>query len=412
MSSFNYPLKARVFGMALVMLIILLTFIIIPRVVDHGGDDADKNKQTSTSTSTSILTPEASVPVRATAGQFPAPPLQYVAIKLHQSEKIKVDGKIQETAWDEAPWSETFGDIEGDINKHPPFGKRTNIKMRWDDTYLYVAAVLEASQIWANMTQSHSVISNDNDFEVFIDPDGSTHWYKKLEVNALGKIRDLIMDKPYIDGGVANAAWDMSSLKAATYVNGSINDPSVTSNFWTLELAIPFQDVIENSTISHAPPRDWDQWRINFARVEWQVETLWNERMNQSYFNKLPNQKQEVWVWSPQYANNMHLPERWGFVQFSLNRCEFLLHRFEFNMRTILAQVYYAQKKSMAVNGYFVDDLTKLELPSYVFSGAFSLNRPEIVLNGSDFFTASVSSPNFDGVGHINQERFIWFTQE
>jgi len=30
--------------------------------------------------------------------------------------------------------------------------------------------------VWANQTKHDSVVFQDNDFEVFMDPDGDTHW--------------------------------------------------------------------------------------------------------------------------------------------------------------------------------------------------------------------------------------------
>jgi hypothetical protein len=67
-------------------------------------------------------------------------------------------------------------DIVGPSHPRPYY--ITKAKMRWDDTYLYIGAYLQEQQVWANLTAENSVIYHDNDFEVFIDPDGSTHNYK------------------------------------------------------------------------------------------------------------------------------------------------------------------------------------------------------------------------------------------
>jgi len=40
-------------------------------------------------------------------------------------------------------------------------------------------------EIWANVTEHDQVIFQDNDFEVFVDPASSSHYYKELEINAL-----------------------------------------------------------------------------------------------------------------------------------------------------------------------------------------------------------------------------------
>ena len=58
-------------------------------------------------------------------------------------------------------------------------------------------------------------------------------------------------------------------------------------------------------------PRIGDAWRINFSRVEWQIT-----RTNNKY-QKLPNTKEDNWVWSPQGVIDMHQPEHWGFVEFA-----------------------------------------------------------------------------------------------
>ena len=63
-----------------------------------------------------------------------------------------------------------FQDIEGDKKPRPRF--RTRAKMLWDDQFFYVAAELEEPHVWATLTKHDSVIFHDNDFEIFIDPDG------------------------------------------------------------------------------------------------------------------------------------------------------------------------------------------------------------------------------------------------
>jgi hypothetical protein len=63
-------------------------------------------------------------------------------------------------------------DIQGVDDLRPRF--RTRVKMLWDDDYFYVAAELEEPDIWGTLKERDSVIFHDNDFELFIDPDGDT----------------------------------------------------------------------------------------------------------------------------------------------------------------------------------------------------------------------------------------------
>ena len=95
---------------------------------------------------------------------------------------VVIDGDLKDAAWEAAPWSDAFADIEGDKKPKPRF--RTRVKMLWDDEALYIAAELEEPHIWATLKEHDSVIFHDPDFEVFLDPDGDNHLYGELELNA------------------------------------------------------------------------------------------------------------------------------------------------------------------------------------------------------------------------------------
>src|SRR6185436_16911440 len=85
---------------------------------------------------------------------------------------VRIDGKLDDPAWAGAAWSEPFVDIEGDAKPRPRF--RTRMKMLCDDEFYYVAAEMEEPHVWATLTKHDAVIFHDNDFEVFLDPNGDT----------------------------------------------------------------------------------------------------------------------------------------------------------------------------------------------------------------------------------------------
>jgi hypothetical protein len=106
----------------------------------------------------------------AYAQVFPIqPPLSYVTYALSGSERIVVDGRLNESAWADVAWTEDFLDISGPAFPSPYFATRA--KLRWDEQYLYIGAYVQDTQIWANQTVENSVVFLDNDFEVFITPD-------------------------------------------------------------------------------------------------------------------------------------------------------------------------------------------------------------------------------------------------
>ena len=154
--------------------------------------------------------------------------------------------------------------------------------MLWDDQYFYIAAQLEEPHVWGTLTQHDAVIFHDNDFEIFIDPDGDNHEYYEIEINALNTEWDLFLKKPYRDGGPAVDAWEIPGLKTAVHVEGTLNDPRDKDKFWSVEFAFPWK-ALAGLRPSARPPRDGDQWRINFSRVEWQHE------VKDGKYHKVPN---------------------------------------------------------------------------------------------------------------------------
>lgn len=220
---------------------------------------------------------------------------------------VSVDGILDDPAWELAEWTDEFVDIEGDSKPRPRF--RTRVKMLWDHEFLYIGAEMEEPHVWATLTEHDSVIFHDNDFEVFIDPDGDAQRYFEFEINALNTGWDLYLEKPYRDGGSADNSWEMPGYKSAVHVKGTLNDPSDIDEGWSVTLALPWSAFAEKGGMP-CPPNPGDVWRINFSRVEWQVEIV------DGRYVKVSNTKEDNWVWSPQGVVDMHQPEKWGYVEF------------------------------------------------------------------------------------------------
>lgn len=232
-------------------------------------------------------------------------PQSYVAGKVELPPVI--DGRLDDPAWADAPWTVDFQDIEGPVKPVPRF--RTRAKMVWDDECFYVAAWMEEPHVWGTLEARDSIIYNDNDFEVFIDPDGDSHDYYELEVNALNTQFDLMLTRPYRCGGTYDIGWDIEGLETAVDIEGTLNDPTDRDRAWTMEIAIPWA-----SLASHAnrptPPLDGDQWRVNFSRVQWQ------HVLEEGRYSRKPGLREDNWVWSRQDAIDMHRPQYWGRVLF------------------------------------------------------------------------------------------------
>ena len=138
-------------------------------------------------------------------------------------------------------------------------------------SFFYLAADIQEPHVWATLSERDATIYHDNDFEVFIDADGDTHEYWEVEVNALGTVWDQFLVRPPRDGGASLSATDLPGLNTAVTVWGTLNDGRDMDEGWSLEMAIPW-DALRQSAHRRAPPHDGDHWRMNFSRVEWNLE--------------------------------------------------------------------------------------------------------------------------------------------
>jgi len=299
--------------------------------------------------------------------KFPIPmiddePLNYVCYET--KDTINIDGKLDEESWLKAQWTEDFVDIEGSLKPIPPFS--TKAKMLWNKDYFYVGAYLEEPDLWASLTQRDAVIFHDNDFEVFIDPDGDTHDYYELEINALNTVWDLLLIKPYRDRGqVAFNSWDFKGLKTAVHLQGSLNDASDKDEYWSVEIAIPWESLSE-AAHKPTPPLNNDIWKINFSRVQWSLDKTaegYTKKINPETNSPYPEMNI---VWSPQGLIAMHYPEMWGHVMFSHSvvgekKVDFIPDPLQSEKR-YLRQVYYRQKEYFMQTGKYAINLKSLEL--------------------------------------------------
>jgi hypothetical protein len=167
---------------------------------------------------------------------------------------------------------------------------------------------MEEPDVWGTLVDHDSIIYNDNDFEVFVDPDGDRRWYFEVEVNALGTIFDLMLDRPYRDGGRPIIGWTPPGLRAAVWIDGTLNDPSDEDVGWSVEIAIPWTALAEHAGVP-LPPRPGDVWRVNFSRVQWRHD------VDDGVYVRRPGTREDNWVWTPQHAIDMHRPEHWGYVE-------------------------------------------------------------------------------------------------
>ena len=308
-------------------------------------------------------------------GTFPVPSIEFEPRRYlcrRTAEPIIIDGRLDDDPWKMkwVEWTQTFTDIEGPERDEPRL--RTRARMLWDEDYLYIGAEMREPHVWATITGRDEVIFHDNDFEVFIDPDGDTHEYYELEINAFGTEWDLLLVKPYRDGGPAVDSWDIQGLKTSVHVDGTINNPGDADEGWSVEIAIPWKTLGECAS-GGAPPEEGDIWHINMSRVEWEMTVVDGRYVKKTDPETGRPIAENNWVWSPQGIVNMHYPEMWGLVMFTNVMKSFGADSFKpapvEDAMWVLRKVYYAEKSHFIQYGRYTDRFASLGLEEQVIYG-------------------------------------------
>jgi len=208
---------------------------------------------------------------------------EYTAKK--SASKITIDGVLDEADWAAA---ETVGDFvfpwwtAGDK-------EQTEVKLLWDDTYLYVAFKCDDKHIWADHYNINDATYNDDCVELFWNPSPNEQSsYYMFEINCIGNLlsikksdRETIM-LPHL----------------AQTIQGTVNNDSDTDSGWIMEMALRFDEYPE--LFNATTPQDGDLWRIGLNRC--------GGRTNFQYSQ-----------WSPSQTSNpsFHQPDDFGRLIFS-----------------------------------------------------------------------------------------------
>lgn len=161
-------------------------------------------------------------------------------------ENINVDGKIDEEVWKTAPIASDFVMYEPDNGIPISKSKKTEVKVLYDNTALYISALLfddEPNKISKELT-NRDVFGNSDVFSVSINGFNDGQQDYKFYVSAAGVQSDCIATE-----GSEDFSWDaiwFSKVK-------------LTDKGWTVEMKIPYAAI----RFSKAKKQTWG---LNFMR--------------------------------------------------------------------------------------------------------------------------------------------------
>lgn len=163
------------------------------------------------------------------------------------SGNIEIDGKIDESVWENVPVATDFVMFQPDNGKPIPENKKTEVKVLYDNHFVYIAAKMfdnEPSKILKEMTQRDDFGASDS-FGVFINGFNDGQQDFQFYVSAADGQADCIVT----DSNGEDYSWDAVWKSKAT----------ITSFGWVVEMRIPYAALRFSS-------EKIQTWGINFFR--------------------------------------------------------------------------------------------------------------------------------------------------
>jgi hypothetical protein len=183
------------------------------------------------------------------------------------SESIVIDGNLDEAAWGTAAPIAFFVPVTRATPKTSAEGK-----LLWNDQYLFFCVKAVDEDLKATHAERDSATWRDDVLEIFLQPLPDSPIYYNLEINALGTVYDAENELLTAGPGEepprrrmkSDTRWDCPGLKHAVKTHGTIGDDSDHDKYWTLEAAIPFAALVNNSR-----QRLNSVWAFHLARYDY-----------------------------------------------------------------------------------------------------------------------------------------------
>jgi hypothetical protein len=212
--------------------------------------------------------------------------------------QVKVDGRLDDPAWQRAPVIELKDCTTG---KPPRY--KTQARLLYDDQWLYVGFHCQDQDIWGTMAGHDEPIYDEEVVEIFIDPAGSLCTYYEFEVSPLNTGFDaLVLNNAVLTGSQGRGDkfqgftdWNPRGFRHAVYVQGKLNAHDGKAEFWECEMALSFDELFLSGNV---PPKPGDQWRVNLYRID-----IEGGRLEETAF-------------SPTGLADFHVPSRFGKIVF------------------------------------------------------------------------------------------------
>jgi hypothetical protein len=176
------------------------------------------------------------------------------------SRPIKIDGRIDDIAWEDAQEIKDFAVF---WQKRKP-KTSTTARLMWNDRYLYFMADMEDTDLFADVKEHNGILWENDVFELFFKPSETKLPYYEFQVNALNTQLELFLPSRG-SGAYRRFAKDCQlGLESAVRLRGTLNKWDDKDQGWTVEGRIPWSAF----KVTGGRPKAGDKWRFALCRYD------------------------------------------------------------------------------------------------------------------------------------------------
>lgn len=168
-----------------------------------------------------------------------------------------IDGQL-----DEACWQQEGTTLVDSLAGEPWSGKAGDVRLAWDDTYLYAAAAFADRDVWSTMLTHDDPLWKEEVFELFVFGRREAKRYLELQVSPRG----VTFDAKFESYRKGQTDWD-SAWKTAVQLRGTLDNRKDRDQGWSVEVAVPWAEICA-LTPTPCPPRPGTRVSINAFRFE------------------------------------------------------------------------------------------------------------------------------------------------
>lgn len=173
---------------------------------------------------------------------------------------IKIDGKLDETAWKKAGVIKNFWLTD----RGPLASSQTTVYVLWDRDNLYLAAVAEDQDVWCTLTERDAMLWQEDVLEFFFKPREDSRHYYEFQFSPTGVILDAFWPSRSRVNLTLFAKPYNPDLEIKTQVDGTLGNWEDQDRSWTLELRIPFSAFAKTCP----PPQAGEKWLFAACRYD------------------------------------------------------------------------------------------------------------------------------------------------